>query len=266
MPLYPIPFPLTSGRYEVKPGMRRTSAVPASWWTGPTPCCRPVAAPTGWMPPPGSCAGWRSGDWLAGGGWGGGAGGIAGWGGRVLPWVSEEVRVEEAVAAADLVVAVASYMSHKHTDQVKAGMRNGRAEVVWVNRTGLTAVRRALQREFSVRDEDVEVSAVEAERLRSWKLVQAESGGLELAGRELHCGDGIALLGNGTWEPVRVEWSERYSWYAVCVQEPGGGTRWCWCSGLGWWSGGGTGGKRVVQQRRRPFSFSLLTPGTEDRS
>lgn len=55
------------------------------------------------------------------------------------------------------------------------------------------------------------------------RLTETDSGRLALGDRELHCGDPLELLVAGRWVPVRVEWSDRWGWYAACCQRPGDG-------------------------------------------
>ncbi len=52
------------------------------------------------------------------------------------------------------------------------------------------------------------------------RLIETDSGRLALGERELHCGDPLLLLVHGHWVPVRVEWSDRWGWYAACCQRP----------------------------------------------
>lgn len=57
-------------------------------------------------------------------------------------------RVVPTVASADLVIAVTSYLSHKHVSALKSALPRSGARVLWVHTTGLSAFRRALEQQL----------------------------------------------------------------------------------------------------------------------
>lgn len=42
-----------------------------------------------------------------------------------------------------------------------------------------------------------------------------DAGRFNLSGKEVHCGDTLALLIDGQWKPCRIELTAQDEWYAV---------------------------------------------------